>query len=362
MKKILKKLIFCSIIVGLFMTISSGFVSARTLTESFTTSSNLRLRSGPSLDAGIIKTVPEGTLVTVTDLRDGEWFAVEVEGRRGYMFAEHLFPSFRTSASLRLRTGPSLDARVIKTVSQNVPVQVIDFRDGEWFEVEVAGMRGYMFAQHLSAPFRTATNLRLRTSPSLDGGVIKTVPQGTVVQVNDFLDGEWFAVEVDGRRGYMYAEHLTGGAATGSSSSRGRPVIGPNGVELLEWSYVRTILRTGEDIQITDVRTGTTYTVRSFSNGNHADVETVTADDTAAMLSTYNGTWSWNTRPVWVHIGDRTIAASINGMPHGGGSIRGNNMNGHVCLHFYGSRTHNGSRSHERSHQNSVQEAFRAAS
>ena len=133
------------------------------------------------------------------------------------------------------------------------------------------------------------------------------------------------------------------------------------GVELLPWSYARRLFRTGVAVQITDVRTGITYYVNSFSNGNHADVRPVTAEDTAALLRTFNGTWSWNTRPILVHIDDRVFAASINGMPHGGGSLPGNNMRGHICIHFYGSRTHSGSRVHERDHQNSVREAFRAS-
>jgi hypothetical protein len=137
--------------------------------------------------------------------------------------------------------------------------------------------------------------------------------------------------------------------------------IGPNGVELLPWSYVRTFLPTGVPLQVTDVRTGITYWMSAFSLGNHADVEPLTAADTAAMFLTYNSRWSWDTRPVWVRVGDRTIAASVNGMPHAGSTISGNNMNGHICMHFYGSRTHNRSLNHERSHQNSVREAFNAA-
>jgi len=132
------------------------------------------------------------------------------------------------------------------------------------------------------------------------------------------------------------------------------------GPQLLYWSYVRNILPRNTPVMITDVRTGTTFWINSFSHGNHADVFPVTAADTAALLRTRGGQWSWDTRPVWVHIGDRKVAASMNGMPHGGGGNRGNNMNGHICIHFRGSRTHNGSWHHERDHQNSVMEAYRA--
>ena len=132
------------------------------------------------------------------------------------------------------------------------------------------------------------------------------------------------------------------------------------GPDLLYWSHVRTILPRNTPVMITDVRTGITYWIKSFSHGNHADVFPVTPEDTAALLRTYNGRWSWDTRPIWVHINGRKVAASINGMPHAGGGNRGNNMTGHICIHFRGSRTHSGNRFHERDHQNSVMEAYRA--
>ena len=210
-------------------------------------------------------------------------------------------------------------------------------------------------ANPLPALFRTTANLHFRTGPSTDYDVILTVPQSTTVNVTDLRDGKWYAVEFNGISGYMFAEYLF-------DTSKIVETAGVNGVELLDWSEAKQIFKTGVPVQVTDVRTGITYNVSSFSNGNHADVETFTQEDTDAMFRTYNGRWSWDTRPIWVTIGDRTIAASINGMPHGGGVISGNGMNGQVCIHFFGSRIHPGaSLAHERDHQNSVQEAFKAA-
>ncbi|MCL1997831.1 MAG: hypothetical protein FWG65_03600 [Turicibacter sp.] len=132
------------------------------------------------------------------------------------------------------------------------------------------------------------------------------------------------------------------------------------GPRLIDWSQARNTLPRNTPVMITDVRTGITYWMNIFSMGNHADAFAVSAADTATVLRTFNGRWSWNTRPIWVHVGDRKYAASINGMPHAGGPRNGNNMNGHLCIHFRGSRTHSGSRTHERDHQNSVMEAYRA--
>ena len=92
-------------------------------------------------------------------------------------------------------------------------------------------------------------------------------------------------------------------------------------------------------LAILDLLTGIKYYVASFSNGNHADVETLTAVDTELMFATQPASWSG--RPVWVFLPDgRVIPAAIHTMPHDVWTIRDNNLNGHICLHFYGSRQH----------------------
>jgi len=209
--------------------------------------------------------------------------------------------------------------------------------------------------------FRTTANLNLRQAPSTEAHLVETINRGRLVYVLDLRDGEWFAVSINGQYGYMYAAFLE--EVTTAEGTQAEIVITEiNGnVERIHWRYARQLTTIGTTLTIIDVRTGITWQMASFSNGNHADVEPLTADDTAAMLQAWGGRWCWTPRPVHVIVGDRVLAASLNGMPHAGWTRRYNNMNGHVCLHFYGSRTHNGNRSHERDHQNAVNEAFNAA-
>jgi len=211
--------------------------------------------------------------------------------------------------------------------------------------------------------FITTANLNLRQAPTTESERIATINRGQLIYVTDLRDGVWFAATVDGLTGYMYAEFLQPLAApAGTSQAAEEAIAAVNGtVERLHWSEARQLTTRGTTLTIIDVRTGITWQMASFSNGNHSDVETLTAADTAEMLRAWGGRWCWTPRPVHVIVGDRVLAASLNGMPHAGWTISGNNMNGHVCLHFYGSRTHNGNRSHERDHQNAVTEAFNAA-
>ena len=225
--------------------------------------------------------------------------------------------------------------------------------DNNYESTEYTNMQALSMAT--SEQFITTANLNLRPSPDTNGERLLLVSPGQMVNVLDSRDGEWFFVEYNGTFGYMYSRYLR----------MPSPPVQPGevgSVELLHWDTARYYMTIGVAATIIDVRTGLTWQVASFSNGRHADVETLTAEDTAIMLQAFGGRWDWQPRPVVVVINGRSIAASINGMPHAQQTRSGNNMNGHVCLHFLGSRTNNGNRTHERDHQNAVQEAYRIAS
>jgi uncharacterized protein YgiM (DUF1202 family) len=196
----------------------------------------------------------------------------------------------------------------------------------------------------------TNTRVKFRTGPSTDDEVLQIVDRGASVEFksdNSTLNG-WSLVVFEGVRGYIKSEFL----------GWEEPPV--QVVELLEWSQVKPTFTTGVPVEVYDVRTGLVYYVKSFSNGMHADVEPATKEDTAIMKQTYNNRWAWDGRPVWVTINGRTIAAAINGMPHGGGVNATNDMAGQVCLHFKGSAVHNGNTSYQRELQVVVMEAWNA--
>jgi hypothetical protein len=210
-------------------------------------------------------------------------------------------------------------------------------------------LSAYVLQEDLNLYITTA-RVNLRPAPTTDSTRLGLVNAGRRVEVIDYRCGEWFSVSYNGISGYIYAAHLREAPAFGSASH--------GSVELLEWRDARNVMTIGTHFTVIDVRTGLTWQMASFSNGNHADVETITAEDTAIMLQAFGGRWTWTPRPVLVVIHGRTLAASLNGMPHAGATRSGNNMNGHVCLHFRGSTTHRSAPQHVRDHQNAVTEAY----
>ncbi len=127
-------------------------------------------------------------------------------------------------------------------------------------------------------------------------------------------------------------------------------------IDVITWDQVDSFFSRGRTAIITDVRTGLSFRVKRTMGTLHADVEPLTARDTQAMRRIYGGSWSWDRRPVVVHIGSRLIAASINGMPHGSQTIYDNNFNGHFCVHFRNSRLHKNNQQ-DGEHQHNVRVA-----
>jgi len=107
----------------------------------------------------------------------------------------------------------------------------------------------------------------------------------------------------------------------------------------LAWVEAQRILERMDRAEVLDMETGKSFMVQRRGGTNHADVQPVTGADTAIMKEIYGGVWSWDRRAVIVKIEGKTLAASMNGMPHGQGALA-NNFPGHFCIHFWGSITH----------------------
>jgi peptidoglycan hydrolase-like protein with peptidoglycan-binding domain len=165
----------------------------------------------------------------------------------------------------------------------------------------------------------------------------------------------------------------------GTSDTSSRGTARQNNYLFPWFGDVTKAFKTGATATVYDIGTGLSFKVKRTYGTNHADVETVTAEDTKTLKKIYGGSWSWSRRAVIVTVGGRKIAASMNGMPHAGrddkpanakvsgrsggygyganlDAVKGNGMDGQFCIHFYGSRTH-GTNRVDSGHQAMVKKA-----
>lgn len=146
------------------------------------------------------------------------------------------------------------------------------------------------------------------------------------------------------------------------------PVTSTNGAQYGEyldwWTQAQYVMPIGKTAKVTDFYSGKSWYIKRTIGASHADVETLTYQDTLNLQAAWGGTWSWVSRPVIIEIDGRRIAAAMSAMPHAGVDsapalqtvanrsgnygagpnldyIKSNGMNGHVDLHFLNSTTHN---------------------
>jgi len=309
--------------------------------------------------------------VTMLAHDPADWSQVMFNDTIGYIRSDFLmFPVGSTSSTLKttggvnIRTGPSTDESIIKAVGPGTVVELISHDPAGWSNIRLGGTEGYIkssylawVSQNMDQPvplsenaepnpdksYRTIGSVNLRAGPSTNASIVKLLEPATAVDVFEYDPDGWSKVRADRSLGYIRSDLL----------------IKAGQVELLDWSTAKNVVPRGELLYIVDVRTGMTFNLKCFSKGGHADVEPPTKEDTDTIYNTRNGVWSWDARPVWVIIGDRTLAAALNGQPHAGSTISGNGMNGHLCLHFNGTVTN--SKSYQKDLNNAVIEAWNAA-
>ena len=130
----------------------------------------------------------------------------------------------------------------------------------------------------------------------------------------------------------------SGSSSGGSSSGSTGTTVAPNGatIQLLHWfDDVKPTLKNGQNLIAYDPDTGISWTLRIMSRGNHADVEPLTAADTAAMFQAFGNKESWGPKVVYIMLPDgRWSIASTHNVAHGSQTISDNNFDGQNCVHF----------------------------
>ncbi|MBQ9263351.1 MAG: peptidoglycan-binding protein [Clostridia bacterium] len=120
-----------------------------------------------------------------------------------------------------------------------------------------------------------------------------------------------------------------------NASSAAFKVPSASEVRNANWfSEIRARAKLMPNVVIYDPDTGLHFNLHMFSFGKHADSETPTSADTE-VLNKICGVNSWTPHYVWVIFTDgRVYIGSIHSHGHSVDHTSGNNLDGHICLHF----------------------------
>ncbi|MCL1807204.1 MAG: SH3 domain-containing protein [Oscillospiraceae bacterium] len=366
-------------------------------------SGGVRLREESNTDSKILDTLSKGTALTVTGA-EHDWVAVTYNGKEGFILGIYVTigseasisaqeqaaqskdasdgngqPGYiNVSGGVRLREESNTSSAILATMSEGTALNVLKAAadDNDWAKVTYGGKSGYVLGKYVSlgvyvkpaAPeakepvpivhepwtleegetaegyVNVSGGVRLRAESNTDSEILDTLKKGTAFTVIG-LENDWAKVNYSGTEGYILAEYVSLGEYT-------------QVIELVDWwEEGKSLMKPGTICKVTDVATGISYNIKVMSVRNHADVEPLTAEDTANMLKIRNGTWSYSPKAAILEVNGRTIAVSTNAIPHSVQTIKGNNFNGHFCVHFLNSRNHYNDKIDE-GHQKQIKIAY----
>ncbi|MDR1619058.1 MAG: SH3 domain-containing protein [Clostridiales bacterium] len=374
------KKIFCLLLTGVFfLSAKPGALAAARREFGQVTAEGVRLRDAASVESNVLFELALNTEVEVLG-EDGGWYRVLYNGEVGYVRQDYIFVNSTGSRAayvlqddVKLRGGPGANAYVVARLAASQGVKVKQML-GDWYFVVANDNVGYVHRDYLLMTKATNTSSSL-LRVGMEGQEVKRVQ--AELSRRGFLPtadatGTYGSKTRDAVREFQKAAGLAADGTAGAQTlsllyDRTNTLTKANAlatqvkgsVELINWfDGGQDIIKKYSSFTIIDVKTGKSFRARRFGGWYHADSEPLTANDTAVFKSIV-GSWTWDRRAMWVKIGNRVIAASMNCMPHLSSPTKTNNFPGHFCVHLYKSKVHENSKECPR-HQAMVQSAYRA--
>ena len=132
------------------------------------TASDVNFRSGPGTGYSILDCLPKGASVTVTDRSNSSWYAVNYNGKDGFMSSMYLNvqadsgsgsaeitfegegqPGTINAMYVRFRSGPSTDSTILGEYNTGKALTVTG-TSGDWTACTIDGQSGYVFSQYVT--------------------------------------------------------------------------------------------------------------------------------------------------------------------------------------------------------------------
>ena len=197
-----------AMVLGVSMTVSAS--TTQTVTKAG------YLRDEPNHGGIALVRIPKGATVTV-GISQGKYSRVIYKRSSntfaGWFYTAYLSGSgtevYRTiSDAVNLRTGPSVNYRLIMTIPAGARVEVLGTKN-TWYKVRYSGRTGYIAPGHFvgqKSVRYTKTAAYLRSTPYMDPqnrNVILTIPANRAVTIISEANASWYYAEYNGRRGYV---------------------------------------------------------------------------------------------------------------------------------------------------------------
>lgn len=195
----------CLLVTLLAATLTIG-ASAASFGTGVVNASALRMRSHPTTESSTLTRAYRGDIVEVlSDAVDG-WYHVTFNSKTGYMSAEYLvvtpFPVEEAPAEPEVNTEPVEPEEPESTETTE------DTNTNESSESESAVSEEKTVTSGIVSLSYSTSKLNVRASASTSGKKLGTLSQGTVLTLEEYVDG-WYRIDYNGVTGYVSAQYIT---------------------------------------------------------------------------------------------------------------------------------------------------------
>ena len=363
----------------------------------------LNVRASASTDSNVVGVVHQGEKVNISD-SSGNWYRISCNGKKGYVWKKYISVSSGSSGgSSSQGSSSSSSGGTCQQGDRGDAVRRVQKRlialgylegsaDGSFGNMTKNAVMAFQKNNGLSQTGRvnSSTLDRLNSSgarragssgssSSASGGTCQPGDNGDAVRKvqkrlitlgylsSGGADGDYGNKTKNAVKAFQQRNGLNVTGSVNSNtlaklnSSDARRAVSDSsssgGTERLNWfNGGSNTIPKGATFKVKDIQTGRVFTCKRWSGYNHMDSEPLRYSDMQTMQDIV-GHWTWRRRPILVKYNGHVYAASMNVMPHGTSTVSGNGFDGHFCIHFYKSKTHESGQV-DSQHQNCVEEAM----
>ena len=319
MKRTLSKITYMVIILSLLLSMPFT-MGAEASGGTFRTTGGVNMREEANANAGVVRTVNVDTEVTMLSHNPSGWSRVQIGGDIGFIRSDFLrftqSGMFQTTAGVNVRESASTDSGVVGTVNVGTEIEVVEHNPAGWSRVRLGEATGFIRSDFLAfravanspapgadsetpaspdapatsgdtviATLRTTGNVNFRRE-AVTGGIIRTLPRGTSVEVLENLSNGWSRVRHDGTVGFVSSNLISDSVPTSGSGGTLRttgPVNFRSGPSQ-NTSVLRTLPR-GTSVEVLDNRSDGWSRVRHDGTDGYVSSEFLTDGEVSGTIT-----------------------------------------------------------------------------
>ncbi|MFT3860772.1 SH3 domain-containing protein [Micropruina sp.] len=232
------------------------------------TTADLNLRSGPSLEASVVKVIAKGTTVSTTGTVTGTFAQVTIDGATNWLSTKYLADAATTTpaiayravttAALAMRATPQIEAKSAGTLKAGSTVSLTGTHSESYSQIVNDGavlwvLTGYLNTegQGTDVPvlptsagkrYVAVDEVNIRATSASDGKVVGSATEGTVLTITGKTASSRSEVIYNGERRWAYSSYLSKTQPSASSSTSDGGSLGSTSLDRTN-AYIHVIVR-----------------------------------------------------------------------------------------------------------------------